>query len=85
MFCEHLREAKDPMPRTIKGCEECLASGSHWVALRLCRVCGHVGCCDSSPGKHATRHFQETHHAVMRSIEKGESWTWCYVDEKMVA
>jgi uncharacterized UBP type Zn finger protein len=83
--CEHLKEAKDPMPRTAKGCEECLATGSRWVALRLCRVCGHVGCCDSSPGQHATRHFHETKHPVMRSIEKGESWTWCYVDEQMVA
>jgi hypothetical protein len=63
------------------GCEDCLAMGSGWVHLRLCLVCGHVGCCDDSPNRHATRHFHATGHPVMRSFEPGESWGWCYVDE----
>jgi len=82
--CTHLAGVKDPPPRTPGGCEECLASGSRWVHLRLCRSCGHVGCCDSSPGKHATGHFHATHHPVMRSFEPGESWSWCYVDATVV-
>ncbi len=64
---------------------ECLKSGGRWVQLRLCRICGHVGCCDSSPGKHATGHFHSTRHPLMRSFQPGESWTWCYLDEKVVA
>ena len=63
------------------GCVECLASGDRWVHLRLCETCGHVGCCDSSPNKHATAHFHATGHPVMRSVEPGETWGWCYVDE----
>ena len=85
MACSHLTQAKDPPARTPKGCEECLKTGGRWVQLRLCRVCGHVGCCDSSPGKHATEHFHSTRHPIMRSIEPGEGWTWCYLDEKIVA
>ena len=84
MPCAHVQMAKDPPARTPDGCEECLASGDRWVHLRLCRTCGHVGCCDSSKNKHATRHFHATRHPVMRSIEPGESWSWCYVDERMV-
>ena len=82
--CEHLKglSASDfPPPRTPEGCEECLASGGRWVHLRECAECGHVGCCDSSPGKHATAHFRTTRHPVMRSFQPGEDWTWCYVDE----
>lgn len=78
---EHLSEADFPPPRTPGACEECLAEGTRWVALRECRTCGHVGCCDSSPGKHATRHFQETQHPVMRSVMPGDAWDWCYVHE----
>ncbi|HEX4952760.1 MAG TPA: UBP-type zinc finger domain-containing protein [Thermoanaerobaculia bacterium] len=63
------------------GCEECLKTGGRWVHLRMCLTCGHVGCCDSSPGKHATGHFHATSHPLMRSIEPGEKWIWCYVDE----
>ncbi len=70
-------------PRT-DGCEECLARGDSWVHLRVCMTCGHVGCCDSSQGKHATQHFHETGHAVMRSVEPGETWGWCYPDERMI-
>jgi monovalent cation/hydrogen antiporter len=82
--CEHLRdvnEAAVPSPRTPNACEDCLKEGTQWVHLRQCMVCGHVGCCDSSPERHATRHFHETHHPVMRSIEPDDRWTWCYVHE----
>jgi len=83
MECTHFDDL-EPVKRSGNGCVECLASGGHWVHLRECLVCGHVGCCDSSPGKHATKHFHQTKHAVMRSIEPGERWAWCYVDEVMV-
>jgi len=82
--CEHLQDltaADFPAPKTPEACEECLVEGTRWVALRECRFCGHVGCCDSSPGRHATRHFRDTGHPVMRSITPGERWTWCYIHE----
>ena len=69
------------MPQTPEGCFECLRDGLTWVHLRLCLTCGHVGCCDSSIGRHAELHFHETEHPVMRSFEPGEAWRWCYVDE----
>ena len=82
--CEHLRATPRVVkPRTPAGCEECLRDGTRWVHLRLCLGCGHVGCCDSSVGKHADRHFDETGHPVMRSIEPGEAWRWCYVDQHL--
>jgi len=81
--CTHRDQIKDVGPNT-RGCEECLELGESWVQLRLCLACGHVGCCDSSRNKHATGHFHATGHAVMRSIEPGESWKWCYVDKTMV-
>ena len=81
--CPHVAEARDVSPHT-DGCEECLRLGWRWVHLRMCRICGHVGCCDSSRGKHATGHFHDTGHPVMQSVEAGESWGWCYVDEVMV-
>ena len=68
-----------------RGCEECLKMGDSWVHLRLCMECGPVGCCDSSKNKHATKHFQRTKHPLIRSIEPGESWVWCYVDQEVVA
>jgi uncharacterized UBP type Zn finger protein len=78
--CEHLSHPK--ITRTkIHVCEECVKMGDRWVHLRLCMDCGHVGCCDSSKNKHATKHFHATKHPVIRSVEPGESWTWCYVDE----
>jgi uncharacterized UBP type Zn finger protein len=80
MVCEHLFEAK-PIPARTPGCEECLKTGLRWVHLRLCLSCGHVGCCDSSPGRHATKHFHHTSHPVVASYEPGERWAWCYVDE----
>jgi uncharacterized UBP type Zn finger protein len=82
MVCKHEKEIKDVQPGT-DGCEECLKTGQEWVHLRMCLVCGHVGCCDSSIGKHATKHFHKTKHPVMRSVEPGESWGWCFVDELM--
>ena len=68
-------------PRTPEGCEDCLLIGSQWVHLRLCLTCGHVGCCDSSPMRHAWQHAAETGHAVVASFEPGEDWRWCYVHE----
>jgi uncharacterized UBP type Zn finger protein len=78
--CEHLI-ALEPVPPRAPGCEECLATGSRWVHLRLCLTCGHVGCCDSSPGRHATKHFHRAGHPVIASLEPGERWAWCYVDQ----
>ena len=79
--CNHVDQITTDDARTPDGCEECLASGSDWVHLRLCLTCGHVGCCDSSPNKHATAHFHHTSHPIVRSFERGEGWGWCYVDE----
>lgn len=79
--CTHLDRIRVVLPRTPAGCEECLRTGSRWVELRMCQTCGHVGCCDSSPGRHATAHFHATQHPVMQSFESGEQWGWCYVDE----
>lgn len=78
--CTHLNQIADVRPNS-DGCEECLKAGTDWVHLRECLVCGHVGCCDSSPGKHATKHYEHSQHPVMRSIEPGEQWGWCFVDE----
>ncbi len=64
-------------------CEDCVKTGDRWVHLRMCLECGHVGCCDSSKNKHATRHFHETKHPMIRSAEPDETWVWCYVDEAM--
>ena len=83
--CTHLDAAHDIAPRTPEGCEECLQKGDRWVHLRLCLSCGHVGCCDSSPNKHATKHFHAKRHPVIRSFEPGERWGWCYVDRLMLA
>ena len=82
--CRHLDEVRDVTPHTPAGCEECLEQGTQWVHLRLCLECGHVGCCDNSPGKHATQHFHRTQHPIIRSFERGENWGWCYIDEMMM-
>jgi uncharacterized UBP type Zn finger protein len=84
--CEHVKGLPDiePTARTPEGCQECLAEGFRWVHLRLCLTCGHVGCCDSSPGRHATEHHRETGHPVIRSFEPGEDWRWCFSDELIV-
>jgi uncharacterized UBP type Zn finger protein len=78
--CAHLSEIQEVTPGT-GGCEECLASGDSWVHLRLCVTCGHVGCCDNSRNKHATKHFHETRHPIIKSFEPDEDWGWCYVDD----
>jgi uncharacterized UBP type Zn finger protein len=79
-ICDHLL-SRDDSPARTKGCEECLQMGDDWLHLRRCLRCGHVGCCDSSKNKHATKHFRATQHPVIQSLERGESWKWCYVDE----
>lgn len=79
--CEHLQAPDDAPPRTPNGCEECLQQGDTWVHLRRCLQCGHVGCCDSSKNKHATKHYHRTKHPVVQSFQPGEAWKWCYVDE----
>lgn len=82
--CTHLDEIRRADPRTPKGCEECLKSGDSWVHLRLCLTCGHVGCCDASPNRHATKHHHETDHPIIQSFEPGEDWGWCYPDELLL-
>jgi uncharacterized UBP type Zn finger protein len=84
--CSHLDQVAvvDP-PAEIAGCEDCLRSGGRWLHLRMCQTCGKVGCCDSSPGRHASRHAREAAHPIARSVERGEDWSWCYVDELMLA
>ncbi len=77
--CEHLQNLHDVTP-SGNGCEECLKMGDTWVELRLCETCGHVGCCDNSKNKHATKHFHATGHPIIKSFEPGEDWGWCYVD-----
>ena len=79
--CTHLDQVQRVEPRTPDGCEECLKAGGRWVHLRMCMACGHIGCCDNSPAKHATKHFHETKHAVIRSFEPGEDWGFCYVED----
>ena len=82
--CEHSDFAMVLEPRTSDGCEECIRNNYKWVHLRLCLECGHVGCCDSSRYKHATKHYHKTDHAIMASLEAGDSWAWCYADERFV-
>jgi len=78
--CSHLNTIK-VTETDVHVCEDCVKTGDRWVHLRLCLECGHVGCCDSSKNKHATKHFHRSKHPLMRSIEPGEQWIWCYVDE----
>ncbi|HEY7488855.1 MAG TPA: UBP-type zinc finger domain-containing protein [Streptosporangiaceae bacterium] len=84
--CAHVAElpAADPEPLDPRGCAECLANGTRWVHLRLCLTCGHVGCCDSSPERHAAKHAASSDHPIIRSFEPGEDWRWCFVDETIV-
>lgn len=79
--CEHLPLVREVAP-SANGCEDCPRTGDRWVKLRICMICGHVGCCDSSPNKHATAHWQANpDHVLIRSFEPGENWWWCYADE----
>ena len=82
-MCVHLNQIRDVKP-SAAGCEECLQMNDRWVHLRMCLTCGHVGCCDSSKNKHATKHFRATNHPIIRSFQPGEDWRWCYVDELML-
>ncbi len=82
--CSHVDQIAVVEPHTREGCEDCLAIGGRWVHLRLCLSCGHVGCCDSSPNRHASKHAAQTEHPIVKSFEPGEEWRWCYVDEVVV-
>jgi uncharacterized UBP type Zn finger protein len=82
--CAHVQLIQAVTPGA-QGCEECLKLGDTWVHLRLCLICGHVGCCDNSKNKHATHHYQTTGHPIIQSFEPGEDWRWCYVDQVMLA
>lgn len=80
--CTHLdRVEVTELPAQIAGCVECLKTGDRWVHLRMCQTCGTIGCCDSSPNRHARRHAAESGHPVIRSAEPGEDWSWCFLDE----
>jgi hypothetical protein len=82
--CSHLDTVEFlDAPGDIAGCEECLKIGGRWVHLRMCHSCGKIGCCDSSPNRHATAHNHESGHPIVRSAEPGENWSWCYPDELM--
>src|SRR6187200_2617573 len=82
-WCDHSDQIQDVTPSAL-GCEECLKTGDAWLHLRLCRTCGHVGCCDSSPNRHATAHFHATGHPIIEGYDPPEGWGWCYVDERLV-
>ena len=85
MGCTHLGEIREVTPHTPDGCEECLSTGTHeWFHLRICLTCGHVGCCDSSHGKHAAAHYEATGHPIVRSFQPGEDWGWCFADEELL-
>src|SRR5438270_12223341 len=81
--CTHLDQIREVTP-SADGCEDCLRIGAEWVHLRPCMICGHVGCCDDSPNRHATKHFRSTKHPLMKSFEPGEDWGWCFIDEVAV-
>ena len=82
--CGHLDSISvSEVPADVAGCEDCLREGTRWVHLRMCQACGHIGCCDNSPERHATGHFEATGHPIIRSAEPGEMWSWCYVDSLM--
>jgi len=84
-ICQHLSNLTENVtPITPEGCQECLKMGDSWVHLRICMECGHVGCCDQSKNKHATKHFHKTKHPVIKSFQPGEDWMWCYIDEILV-
>ena len=78
--CSHLDQIHDVAP-SAEGCEECLQMGDDWFHLRICKSCGHVGCCDQSKNKHASKHFAQTAHPIIQSFQPGEDWIWCFIDE----
>jgi uncharacterized UBP type Zn finger protein len=81
--CTHLDQVTAPRPDRVEGCEDCLKIGGRWVHLRVCRSCGHIGCCDSSPNRHATHHAKDSGHPIVTSLERGEYWSYCYIDDLM--
>ncbi len=80
-ICNHLDQVIVDRPDEVEGCEECLAIGASWVHLRVCRTCGRVGCCDSSPNRHASKHARAAGHPIVTSVQSGEYWSYCYVDD----
>ena len=80
-YCGHVKEVVEVTP-SADGCEDCLKMGGRWVHLRLCEICGHVGCCDNSPNRHATKHYHDTKHPIIKSFEPGEDWGYCYPDDQ---
>ena len=83
--CDHVQMVKVVADRNrVKGCEDCLEIGGRWLHLRVCLTCGHVGCCDSSPNRHARRHWETSGHPIIQSVEPSESWAWCFVDETLI-
>ena len=81
--CTHLDQVQEFTP-SVRACQECLAMGDTWVHLRMCKICGKVGCCDDSKNTHATKHFHATQHPIIMSLEPGEEWMWCYIDEALL-
>ncbi|MEA2219433.1 MAG: hypothetical protein QOJ35_2059 [Solirubrobacteraceae bacterium] len=80
--CTHLDSVTiTQLPASVDGCADCLREGGVWLHLRICLSCGHVGCCDDSPNRHATAHAAASGHVIIRSLEPGETWAWCFVDE----
>lgn len=80
--CTHLDHVRmTQLPESVEGCEDCLAAGEPWFHLRICLECGKVGCCDSSPNRHATAHARSSGHPIIRSLQPGEDWSWCFLDE----
>ena len=80
--CTHLEQVQiTRLPESVEGCEDCLKMGGKWLHLRICLECGHVGCCDSSPNRHASAHATASDHPIMHSLEPGEAWSWCFIDE----
>ncbi len=84
MPCSHLTDLEPIEPTTVAGCEDCLPMGDRWLHSRLCMQCGHVGCCDGSPNRHATQHFEEAGHGVVQSFEPDEYWAYCYLDDDFI-
>lgn len=83
--CDHLDSIViTELPEEVAGCEDCLPIGAPWLHLRICLGCGHVGCCDSSPNHHASTHASESDHPIIRSLQPGEDWCWCFIDEVMM-
>lgn len=83
--CTHLDHVRiTELPEAVAGCEDCLAIGGQWLHLRICLECGHVGCCDDSPGRHATAHAESSQHPIIRSIQPGERWSWCFPDQLLM-